>query len=122
MEFRKQQAIYMQIADSILENILSGEWRPGDKIQSVRALAASIQVNPNTAMRAYTYLQEQNIIYNKRGIGFFIEENAVDRTQKLKRTEFVEQFLPQVFTTMELLGISLEDFKKLYDTQRTNND
>ena len=118
MEFRKQQPIYMQIADYVLENILNGEWQVGDKVQSVRELAANIQVNPNTVMRSYTYLQEQNIIANKRGIGYFINEGAIDKTKRLKKDEFLKQFLPEVFKTMDLLNISMEDLKKIYDEEK----
>jgi len=118
MEFRKQQPIYMQIADYVLENILNGEWQVGDKVQSVRELAANIQVNPNTVMRSYTYLQEQNIIANKRGIGYFISEGAIDKTKRLKKDEFLKQFLPEVFKTMDLLNISIDDLKKIYDEEK----
>jgi DNA-binding transcriptional regulator YhcF (GntR family) len=118
MEFRKQQPIYKQIADYVLENILAGEWQVGDKIQSVRELAANIQVNPNTIMRSYTYLQDQNIIANKRGIGYFVSEGAVDKTKRLKKDEFLKQFLPEVFKTMDLLNISMDDLKKIYDEEK----
>ncbi len=108
----------MQIADYVLENILNGEWQVGDKVQSVRELAANIQVNPNTVMRSYTYLQEQNIIANKRGIGYFISEGAIDKTKRLKKDEFLKQFLPEVFKTMDLLNISIDDLKKIYDEEK----
>jgi len=108
----------MQIADHVLENILNGEWQVGDKVQSVRELAANIQVNPNTVMRSYTYLQEQNIIANKRGIGYFISEGAINKTKRLKKDEFLKQFLPEVFKTMDLLNISMDDLKKIYDEEK----
>ena len=53
MEFGKDQAIYLQIADLICENILSGEWAAETKIPSVRELAINLEVNPNTVMRTY---------------------------------------------------------------------
>jgi len=72
MEFNKNQAIYLQIAEVICENILSLNWKVSEKISSVREFAAMMEVNPNTVMRTYTYLQDKGIIYNKRGIGFFV--------------------------------------------------
>ena len=76
MEFRENQPIYMQIADYFCNNILSTEWKQDEKIPSVREVAVIMEVNPNTAMRAYTYLQEKEIIYNKRGIGYFVAPEA----------------------------------------------
>ena len=103
MNFKQDRAIYLQIADYITENILSGIWKENDRIPSVRDLAVSIEVNPNTVVRTYNYLQEKGIIYNQRGIGYFIAENALKKTQLLEREIFFNEQLPQVFKTMELL-------------------
>src|SRR5271169_1688117 len=66
MEFQESQAIYLQIADMLCENVLRGSWKPGDRVPSIRELAESIAVNPNTVVRAYSYLQDHGIIYNQR--------------------------------------------------------
>lgn len=115
MEFRKKQAIYMQIADFVLENILSGEWKEGDKVQSVRELAANIQVNPNTVMRTYNELQEKGLIFNKRGIGYFIADDAVSLAREIKKEDFVRNFLPEVFKMMDLLDLDMKDLKRFYE-------
>ena len=96
MDFKNTKTIYVQIADYICENILAEKIRPGEKIQSVREMAASIQVNPNTVMRTYAYLQDQEIIFNKRGIGYFVAEDATQKTKALRRQEFIHQYLPEV--------------------------
>lgn len=114
MEFRQDQAIYLQIADMMIENILSGRWKQGDRIPSIRELAVSIEVNPNTVMRTYGFLQEQGIIQNQRGIGYFTADNAFDTTKDLAKRNFVSRELPRIFKTMDLLGMSLEDLKELY--------
>ena len=80
MEFQESQAIYLQIADMLCENVLSGAWKPGDRVPSIRELAESIAVNPNTVVRAYSYLQDHAIIHNQRGIGYFVAENAREIT------------------------------------------
>ena len=118
MDFKKNQTIYMQIADYIIENILGEIWKPGDKIQSVREMAATIEVNPNTVMRTYSYLQDQEIIFNKRGIGYFVSEDALQLTRALKRETFVRQFLPEVFRTMDLLNMSFDDLKAIYQASK----
>ena len=114
MEFRKNQTIYLQIADYICENIMAGQWAKGDKIQSVREMAASIQVNPNTVMRTYSHLQDLGIIFNQRGIGYFVAEDALQKTKTLKKEAFVKDYLPEVFKTMDLLEMDFEDLKTLY--------
>lgn len=85
MEFNSNKAIYLQISDIICEKILSGELKADDRIPSVREYGASIGVNPNTVMRTYEKLTNEGIIYNKRGIGYFIGERA--RTSCWRTTE-----------------------------------
>lgn len=114
MEFRQNKAIYLQISDIICENILLKKWVKGDRIPSVREMAVSIEVNPNTVQRTYTYLQEKGIIYNKRGIGYFVTENAFELTVELKKKEFVNDECPHFFRIMDLLQLSFNDLKEIY--------
>lgn len=121
MDFKKSQTIYMQIAEFISENILSDKLKAGDKIQSVREMAATIQVNPNTVMRTYSYLQEQEIIFNKRGIGYFVAEGAAQKMKALRKEEFVKKDLPALFKNMELLEIDFEELEKIYKKGQNGN-
>jgi DNA-binding transcriptional regulator YhcF (GntR family) len=65
MQFRESQAIYLQIADYVCEKIMLKEWKAEERIPSVRELAVQLEVNPNTVMRTYEFLQQQEIIYNQ---------------------------------------------------------
>ena len=113
MEFNPNKAIYLQIRDSICERILSGELKSEDRIPSVREYGASIGVNPNTVMRTYEKLTAEGVIYNKRGIGYFISEGARDIVLESSRKEFLEEELPVVVRKMELLGLDPKEvFKK----------
>jgi GntR family transcriptional regulator len=114
MEFRDHNAIYLQIVDYVSEQILLEKWRSGNKILSIRDLAVSLQVTPNTVQRAYDILQERAIISNKRGIGFFVEEAAIDRIVEHKRREFIEKELPVFFKNMNLLKIDLKELESLF--------
>lgn len=114
MEFKEKQAIYIQIADFVCEQILLKKWQIGDKILSIRDLAINIEVNPNTVMRTYEFLQQQEIIVNKRGIGFFVAEDAAEKIVALRRKQFVEQELPALFKTMYLLQLDCEMLQKEY--------
>src|ERR1700712_3459308 len=116
MEFKNNLSIYLQIANYFLENILERRWGSGEKIPSIRDTAVEYEVNPNTTMRTYTYLQDKGIIYNKRGLGYYVAEDGFEKTVELKKQQFVKEELPVVFKTMNLLGITLEDLKKYYQT------
>ncbi|NNG00232.1 MAG: GntR family transcriptional regulator [Desulfobacteraceae bacterium] len=114
MDFHSNQAIYIQIADLICENILTGKWQPEERIPSVRELAVHTEVNPNTIMRTFTYLQEKNIIYNKRGIGYFVADDAWDTTRDLMKLKFMKNDLPYIYKTMKLLDITIKDLGDLF--------
>lgn len=116
MEFAEKQAIYLQIAEKICEFILSGQWKDNERIPAVREIAVMMEVNPNTANRAYDYLQSQGVIYNKRGIGYFIAESGYDKTILLMKNRFLEEDAPQFFKTMKLLGLTCNDLEKHFQT------
>ncbi|AZI24561.1 GntR family transcriptional regulator [Pedobacter sp. G11] len=121
MDFSNNKAIYLQIAEYVCEHILLGKWKPQDKIPSVRELAVDMEVNPNTVMRTYELLQKQNIITNKRGIGFFLAEDAIANVNIYRKTTFIEDELPQLFRNMYLLEIDFEELKNRYQTFVTEN-
>jgi GntR family transcriptional regulator len=122
MEFKDDQAIYLQIAEHFCENILLGKWNPGDRIPSVREMAVGIEVNPNTVMRTFTYLQEKGIIFNKRGIGYFVSEDGLEKTKALRKEDFVTRELPGIFKAMTLLNLTMEDVNAYYRQFVKNQD
>ncbi|ANQ47756.1 GntR family transcriptional regulator [Flammeovirga sp. MY04] len=117
MEFNNNKAIYLQIMDLICEKVLKGNWTEGDKIPSVRQMAVELEVNPNTVARSYSALQDDGVIYNKRGIGYFISEDAIKVVQQFSKTEFLKNDIPNFFKKMNLLGISIEELSNLYNQQ-----
>jgi len=122
MKFNSKKPIYIQIVDYFLDGIISNKYEAGNRIMSVRDLAIELGVNPNTVMRAYTYLQDKNIIFNKRGIGYFIEQNAKKYAKIIKYNEFTQDELPDIFDTMEILDITIDDLKQLYKSYKTNEN
>ena len=106
MEFNNNKSIYLQICDAICEQILSGTLRPDERIPSVREYGAEIGVNPNTVMRSYEKLTNEGIIYNRRGIGYFISPEAKGNVLQTQRKEFLENELPEILRRMDLLGIT----------------
>ena len=109
MEFNSNKSIYLQIYDAICEQILSGALRPDERIPSVREYGADIGVNPNTIMRSYEKLTNDGIIYNKRGIGYFICPEARETILEVQRKDFLENELPIILKRMNLLGLDPKD-------------
>ena len=114
MEFKSNEAIYLQIADYISERILLNKWATDEKIPSVREMAGILEVNPNTVMRSYEQLQQAEIIYNKRGLGFFVSKKATRNIKKNQQAKFMDHELPQLFKNMYLLDISIEEITNKY--------
>ena len=114
MQFKDKKAIYIQIADMVTDNILSNRWKNDERITSVREMAMDMEVNPNTIARTYGYLQDKQIINNKRGIGYFVSSNAQDLAIESKRQDFIKNELPIFFRFLDLLGMDLKTIGKLY--------
>ena len=114
MEFNAHKPIYLQICSQLYEQILCGDLKADDRIPSVRDYGIQLGVNPNTIMRSYETMTEAGIIYNKRGIGYFISAEAKEIVLKQMREEFLEKELPDVIKKMKLLGVGLEEINNDY--------
>ncbi len=121
MQFRDSIAIYLQIADYICEKILLKQWKVEERIPAVRELAMQLEVNPNTVMRTYEFLQQQSIIYNQRGIGYFVGPEALKNATQYRKSEFVEKELPAIFRNIYLLGMDIEELKVRYEKFKKQN-
>lgn len=110
MEFNDNKPIYVQISDGFCEQVLSGELAPGERVPSVREWGATIGVNPNTVARSYDMLTETGVIYQKRGIGFFVCEDAREKILASERRRFIEEELPATIKRAQLLGIDLKEY------------
>lgn len=108
MQFSDDKPIWRQIYELIAMRILSTEWAEGSRIVSVRELAQEVGVNPNTVMRSYENLERDGIIFNRRGIGFFVSEGAVEHIRNLERQKFLDEELPKLQERLTLLGLELE--------------
>jgi len=121
MQFRDSVSIYLQIADYICEKILLKEWKVDERVPSVRELAMQLEVNPNTVMRTYEFLQQQNIIYNQRGIGYFVGTDAIKNATQYRKTEFMDNELPVLFRNMYMLGMDVEELKPRFEKFKKQN-
>ena len=113
MEYNEHKPIYLQNVDLMQENILRGDWREEERIPSVREMGAMVGVNPNTIVRSYQLLESQEIIYNKRGLGYFVKEGAVSRINDNVKNEFIANELPQFKAKARMLGITKDELVEL---------
>jgi DNA-binding transcriptional regulator YhcF (GntR family) len=121
MDFKSSKGIFLQIAENLCNQILEGELKPGDRVPSVRDLATEFEVNRNTVMRTYTNLQEAGIFDNKRGIGFFIAENALKLISSREKGIFQTHDLPDFIVKIKLLKLTSYDLSDLLDAIKIND-
>lgn len=117
MTFSNDKAIYIQMADRLCDDILAGTYSDDDRVPSVREYAVSLEVNTNTAVKAYDQLARDGIIYNKRGLGYFVTPGAKDSIMQARRKAFLDDTLPSLFRDMRLLGIGIDDVTSEWKAQ-----
>lgn len=121
MDFKSTKGIYLQIVDNLCRQILEGQLQSGDRVASVRDLAAEFEVNHNTVMRAYTNLQEAGIFDNKRGIGFFVSEKAFELIKANEKDNFFSLDLPDFLLKVKLLQLNSADLNELLSVIKIND-
>ena len=109
MDFKTNKPIYQQIVDFCFSKILTREWRAEERVVS------QLAVNSRTVLKAYEYLQAEGIIYPERGMGFYLSKDAVKKVMRIQKKEFFENQLADMFRSMELLGISIEEITERYN-------
>ena len=114
MKFKESKSIYLQIADRICDEILQGHYKEEERIPSVREYAATVEVNANTVVRSFDYLQGQDIIYNKRGLGYFVAQEGRERILGLRKEVFLKEELPEFFRQLMTLDIPIKEVEKMY--------
>ena len=124
MDFNNNLPIYLQIADYVCDKILLKMWREDEKIPSIRELAIELEVTHNTVLRTFEHLQSKNIIYTKRGMGYFVEKNALHLLNSIRKEQFLKEELPSLFYKMNIIGFDISEvvaeFKKF--NQQKNQD
>ena len=111
MDFKTNKPIYQQIVDFCFSKILTRE----ERVVSVRELSTQLAVNSRTVLKAYEYLQTEGIIYPERGMGFYLSKDAVKKVMRIQKKEFFDNQLADMFRSMELLGISIEEITERYN-------
>lgn len=114
MNFKDNKAIYLQIADRIGDQILSGVLVPEGKVPSVRELAAEIEVNANTVARTYDFLQQSGVIYTKRGLGYFVSPDAKEKIVSIRREQLMHGEMDYFLRQLKAVGITPAELQNIY--------
>lgn len=114
MQFNNDKPIYLQLADRLSDDIVDGKYYDDDRVPSVREFGMCFEVNTNTAVKAYDMLSRDNVIYNRRGLGYFVTPGAREKIMEARRTEFMSSVLPDVFRQMRMLGIGIEELIRMW--------
>lgn len=109
MYFSNEKAIFIQMAERLQDEIVGGKYKDDDRIPSVREYAVMLEVNTNTAMKTYEHLARLGIIYNRRGMGYYVSPGAATRIKQQEREAFLNNALPRLCQKMRLLGITIEE-------------
>ncbi|CRZ33760.1 DNA-binding transcriptional regulator YhcF (GntR family) [Herbinix hemicellulosilytica] len=94
-DLNSDKPVYLQLVEQIQAGIISGKYRPGDKLPSVREMAAQAMVNPNTMQRAMSELEREGLVYANRTAGRFItsDEELIRQLKKRYITQIINDFL-----------------------------
>lgn len=119
LDYRDARPIYAQIVDGIKAQITSGILRHGEKISSVRELAAELTINPNTIQRAYRQLEAEGWIVTVPGKGCFVSAEENCREQECRK---LLEVLEETCASLEELGISRRELAERIAKGGRNHD
>ena len=122
MIFNDNQPIYLQILELINYKIMNEEWMPDERIPSVRDMAVAYEVNPNTVMRAYDILQNGEIIFKRRGVGYYLASDAREKTVVQSKNEFISNDLPKLFAKLDTFAITLSELEDIYSKYKASKE
>ena len=114
MTFSNDKPIYIQMADRLCDEILADKYQDDDRIPSVREYSVLLEVNTNTAVKAYEQLAREEIIYNKRGLGYFVSADARDIIVRMRRQQLMQGEMDYFFGQLRAVGITPDDLRDSY--------
>ena len=115
-KFTSDKPVYLQIADRLTKSVLSGEYKPGEQIPSVRQLALEAAVNPNTVQHAFTELENNGLIISKNTVGRFVtnDEAIIEEC----RNDLAKSIAKDFLKNMSHLSITQEQAIKIIEEEK----
>lgn len=115
LDLNSDKSIYLQIAEIVENQILTESLKPGDQAPSTNEFAKVYEINPATARKGLNILVDEGVLFKKRGLGMFVEEDARRKILKKRQTMFLNEKLPEIFEEAKRLEISKTDLIKYID-------
>lgn len=106
--------IYIKLADQICDRILMNEYHELSRIPSVREYAVSQQVNPATAARAFEILERNGVVFNKRGLGFFVSQDAPTVIRRMRMQALLGEESKLFFSRISVIGVTPDQLRDMY--------
>ena len=102
----QSKPVYLKLRDMIAAAIIDGQYREGEMLPSVRALAAEQGANPLTVAKAYQQFQNDGLVEVQRGVGMYVAKGASATLREREREAFLKEEWPEIRTRMDRLGIA----------------
>lgn len=107
--FDEDKPIYLQIAESIEDAILSGAFEEESQVPSTTEISVKFKINPATALKGVNVLVENDILYKKRGLGMFVKQGAVEKIRNQRKLAFYHRYVETLLSEAQKLGLSREE-------------
>jgi GntR family transcriptional regulator len=107
--FDDRSPIYLQIADGIKNDILSGALKEDDQVMSTNQYAVFYRINPATAAKGFAQLVDEGVLYKKRGIGMFVSPDARERLRAGRRERFFAEVVDPMLAEAKRIGIEVDE-------------
>ncbi len=113
--FADEKPIYVQMAQWIEENILTGAFAEQQQIPSTTEISSMYRINPATALKGMNILVDKGIIYKKRGLGMFVSEGAAEKIKEERKEEFFTRYISALLDEANKLGISRKEIIEMLE-------
>jgi len=110
--FDDRSPIYLQIANGIKDDVLSGALKEDDQVMSTNQYAAFYQINPATAAKGFAQLVDEGILYKKRGIGMFVSPDARAKLRTERRERFFTEIVDPMLAEAKMIGVPVDEIVK----------
>ena len=107
--FDEDKPIYLQIAESIEDAILSGAFEEESQVPSTTEISVKFKINPATALKGVNVLVENDILYKKRGLGMFVKQGAVEKIRNQRKLVFYNRYVEALLAEAQKLGLTREE-------------
>lgn len=112
MQWQADTPIYLQLRQQIVDSILSGQFKEGDAIPSIRQVSADYALNHLTVAKAFQLLVDEGVLEKRRGVGMFVKSGARDALAEAEKARFLEEEWPKIRQRIQKLGIDWEVLKR----------